>query len=622
MVDTVLQIFEPFALFHDIDGMPLEDGYIYIGAAGLDPVTNPIDIFSDTALSIPLAQPIRTMGGYCVNAGTPVNIYLDLAYYSITVLNKRGTLIYSDLLVEYINKIATGRFLSIQSAADSDLTGFDCIETTGFYPGWEGTLRGPKGGGKYCRNGTTGTPGTLFTNNNGFYDSNGDGFSLAYDKAVCIYQFGVVGDGIDLSDTANFQKAMNFLDSINSGSAVLTPIIGMDLSDADILLTSQITNPTNRFDLFSNGLARIKVDSLPAATYPFSNFPRGSTIRNILIYDTTLNKTKYGWYFNSTSAIYFENIGAAGLARGMAFNNSNDFKGAHGYNGYQNAFDFYFEPSGVCSSINFESFRIDESDGPIYVGTSITNVRWVAGGFRTKTSNNNDINVQIDAQWTNNCAIVGCRFEHEGSGTGLTHLKVRGASGSFPAVLVLEGNYYSLANGASGSILNHIHINGNIGRIKIEKEFFISEPTNADILNDASTPNLSVEDTCVALASRTTPYVKLVESGTAAYNEHRLKPILIQMDRVGFPAPNAGGVGNKQVVITFATETRTPAIDMPTSITDFKLYFRNGVSGAILEGMPVLSTYTNGSMTFEYVVKTVGSDAAGEVQFDLYVWGY
>jgi hypothetical protein len=83
-----------FPIFTDIDGQPLEDGFIWIGTINLDPQTNPIAVFSDSALTIPLAQPVRTIGGYPASSGTPIRVYAD-SDYSIRVMNKNGSVVYS-----------------------------------------------------------------------------------------------------------------------------------------------------------------------------------------------------------------------------------------------------------------------------------------------------------------------------------------------------------------------------------------------------------------------------------------------------------------------------------------------------------------------------------------------
>tara|TARA_R110000796_G_scaffold15124_2_gene48650 strand:+ start:1735 stop:3891 length:2157 start_codon:yes stop_codon:yes gene_type:complete len=89
----------PFTTFQDIDGSPLEAGKIYIGTAGSNAVTNQIPVYSDKALSVALAQPITTRGGYPVVSGAPVNIYVAASSYSLSVNNKHGSLVTSSLTV-------------------------------------------------------------------------------------------------------------------------------------------------------------------------------------------------------------------------------------------------------------------------------------------------------------------------------------------------------------------------------------------------------------------------------------------------------------------------------------------------------------------------------------------
>ena len=67
---------QPFPVFVDADGLPLEGGFIYVGVANLDPVTNPIAVFWDEALSIPAAQPLRTSAGVIVRSGAPALVYI------------------------------------------------------------------------------------------------------------------------------------------------------------------------------------------------------------------------------------------------------------------------------------------------------------------------------------------------------------------------------------------------------------------------------------------------------------------------------------------------------------------------------------------------------------------
>lgn len=85
----------PFDVYGDIDGKPLDAGYIYIGESGQNPITNPLNVFFDKELTIPASQPIRTVNGFPSNNGSASNIFISEDDYSITVQNKKQTLVYS-----------------------------------------------------------------------------------------------------------------------------------------------------------------------------------------------------------------------------------------------------------------------------------------------------------------------------------------------------------------------------------------------------------------------------------------------------------------------------------------------------------------------------------------------
>lgn len=91
-----LSVNPPYPIFAEADGQPLENGYIWIGAANLDPQTNPINVYWDAALTIPAAQPIRTLNGYVVYQGTPSRFFTS-TNYSIRVMDKNGSTIYTSL---------------------------------------------------------------------------------------------------------------------------------------------------------------------------------------------------------------------------------------------------------------------------------------------------------------------------------------------------------------------------------------------------------------------------------------------------------------------------------------------------------------------------------------------
>ena len=81
----------PVRSFLDVDGKPLENGYIWIGVAGLDPVANPTNVYWDEAATQLAVQPIRTIGGFPSNSGVRSRLYVAATDYSIKVTNVNGT---------------------------------------------------------------------------------------------------------------------------------------------------------------------------------------------------------------------------------------------------------------------------------------------------------------------------------------------------------------------------------------------------------------------------------------------------------------------------------------------------------------------------------------------------
>jgi hypothetical protein len=75
---------QPFPVFVDTDGLPLEGGFVYVGVANLDPVANPAPVFWDEALTIAAAQPLRTSAGVIVRSGAPALVYIA-GDYSLAV---------------------------------------------------------------------------------------------------------------------------------------------------------------------------------------------------------------------------------------------------------------------------------------------------------------------------------------------------------------------------------------------------------------------------------------------------------------------------------------------------------------------------------------------------------
>jgi hypothetical protein len=86
----------PYATFVDINGQPLEDGYVWIGVLGLEPQANPLAAYWDSALTQAVTQPVRTRGGYPLN-GSAIGKLHTAARCSVKVQNKNGSTVVLDL---------------------------------------------------------------------------------------------------------------------------------------------------------------------------------------------------------------------------------------------------------------------------------------------------------------------------------------------------------------------------------------------------------------------------------------------------------------------------------------------------------------------------------------------
>lgn len=92
---SALSIQVPFPVFQDRDGQPLENGFVFLGVANLNPQTNPVIAYFDDALTIVAPQPLRTLNGFISRAGTPAQVYIDGVDFSILVQDSKGSVVYN-----------------------------------------------------------------------------------------------------------------------------------------------------------------------------------------------------------------------------------------------------------------------------------------------------------------------------------------------------------------------------------------------------------------------------------------------------------------------------------------------------------------------------------------------
>lgn len=144
---TALSVSPAYPIFTDRTGQPLENGYIWIGAANQPPQTNPVAVFWDAALSQPAAQPVRTINGYPSNSGTPGRLYVG-SDYSLMVQDAKGSVVYSaPASTESDGEISDGSisvrdFGAVGNGIADDQTAFSSASATGLsYSAINGTFR-------------------------------------------------------------------------------------------------------------------------------------------------------------------------------------------------------------------------------------------------------------------------------------------------------------------------------------------------------------------------------------------------------------------------------------------------------------------------------------------------
>jgi hypothetical protein len=125
---TYFTVTAQYPIFTDSNGMPLENGYVYIGEEGANPIIDPQTVYWDDGLLYPVSQPIRTLAGAPNRNGSPSPIYVSESF-SILVQDKNQQQVYyaqsgnknytDNSLALRRNQVLNGRFEVLQRGANS-----------------------------------------------------------------------------------------------------------------------------------------------------------------------------------------------------------------------------------------------------------------------------------------------------------------------------------------------------------------------------------------------------------------------------------------------------------------------------------------------------------------------
>lgn len=188
----------PFGVYNDLQGRPLNNGKVYIGLPNQDPRQYPAQVFWDAALTIPAAQPLRTVGGYVARNGKPANLYIN-GNYSLMVMTQFDIQVFYEPDYFLVGSAQVITESSLNFPTYNDLRNFAGTNKSAFITG-----SGISGTFFYDATDTTSPDngGTIIVS------GNGRRWKRQYDNDISVLWFGAVGDGVT-DDLAAFNAALS-----------------------------------------------------------------------------------------------------------------------------------------------------------------------------------------------------------------------------------------------------------------------------------------------------------------------------------------------------------------------------------------------------------------------------
>lgn len=286
---TYFPVVSPFEIFFDLDGNPLEDGYIYIGEANQNPITNQITVYWDSTGLYPAAQPIRTIDGYPDRNGSPAKIYVNAGAfedYSILINDKHGRLVFYAQSARF-DDIASGNTVDIIN----DLRSISGYSQPIYIRGHSAIGDGGQGSFEWVDGAAPGT----YVDDNGIIiiPLGGDGSGAwlrQYDGAVNIRWFGAYNDEINATlTTAAIQSAITGYGNITS-------------DDGTYLINNEITIPSDRIIDLNGAVFKAATGYITSGTGN-SMLVLASGASNIIIKNGTLSGN-----YQAADLVIFPNI--------------------------------------------------------------------------------------------------------------------------------------------------------------------------------------------------------------------------------------------------------------------------------------------------------------------------